>query len=127
MNRAGVTAGTAAALQARMRGRVIDASDPGYDQARRVWNGAIDRHPAMIACCQDTADVVTAVEFGRAHGLPIAVRAGGHGVAGRAVCDGLSRCGPLKPNDSLRKANDAADEASRKVRRSIFMAGIYHN
>jgi FAD/FMN-containing dehydrogenase len=88
MNRTGAMAGTAAALQARMRGRVIDASDPGYDQARRVWNGAIDRHPAMIACCQDTADVVTAVEFGRAHGLPIAVRAGGHGVAGRAVCDG---------------------------------------
>jgi FAD/FMN-containing dehydrogenase len=88
MNRAGAMAGTAAALQARLRGRVIDASDPGYDQARRVWNGAIDRHPAMIACCRDTADVVTAVEFGRAHGLPIAVRAGGHGVAGRAVCDG---------------------------------------
>ena len=88
MNRAGAMAGTAAALQARLRGRVIDASDPGYDQARRVWNGAIDRHPAMIARCRDTADVVTAVEFGRAHGLPIALRAGGHGVAGRAVCDG---------------------------------------
>ena len=88
MNRAGAMAGTAAALQARLRGRVIDASDPGYDQARRVWNGAIDRHPAMIARCRDTADVVTAVEFGRARGLPIAVRAGGHGVAGRAVCDG---------------------------------------
>jgi FAD/FMN-containing dehydrogenase len=84
----GTTAGTGAALQARLRGRVIDASDPGYAAARRVWNGAVDRHPAMIACCQDTADVVTAVKFGRAHGLPIAVRAGGHGVAGRAVCDG---------------------------------------
>ena len=87
-DRMGATATTGAALRARMRGRVIDASDPGYDQARRVWNGAVDRYPAMIACCQDTADVVTAVGFGRAHGLPIAVRAGAHGVAGRAVCDG---------------------------------------
>jgi FAD/FMN-containing dehydrogenase len=87
-DRMGAAAGTGAALRARMRGRVIDASDPGYGQARRVWNGAVDRYPAMIACCQDTADVVTAVGFGRAHGLPIAVRAGGHGVAGRAVCDG---------------------------------------
>ena len=50
--------------------------------------GPFDRHPALIACCADATDVVTAVEFGRAHDLPIAVRAGGHGVAGRAVCDG---------------------------------------
>jgi FAD/FMN-containing dehydrogenase len=84
----GATTQTGAALQARLRGRVIDAPDPGYDQARRVWNGAVDRRPALIACCADATDVVTAVEFGRAHDLPIAVRAGGHGVAGRAVCDG---------------------------------------
>jgi FAD/FMN-containing dehydrogenase len=88
MNGRSAVTGTGAALQARMRGLVIDPSDPGYASARRVWNGAVDRHPAMIACCQDTADVVTAVGFGRAHDLPIAVRAGGHGVAGRAVCDG---------------------------------------
>jgi FAD/FMN-containing dehydrogenase len=86
--RRGAMAGTGAALRARLRGRVIDASDPGYDQTRRVWNGAVDRHPAMIACCRDSADVVTAVSFARAHDLPVAVRAGGHGVAGRAVCDG---------------------------------------
>src|SRR5262249_62193112 len=59
-----------------------------HARARRVWNGAVSRHPAMIACCRDTADVVTAVSFARAHDLPVAVRAGGHGVAGRAVCDG---------------------------------------
>ena len=88
MNGRSAVTGTGAALQARMRGLVIDPSDPGYASARRVWNGAVDRHPAMIACCKDTADVVTAVGFGRAHDLPIAVRAGGHGVAGRAVCDG---------------------------------------
>ena len=49
-DRMGATAGTGAALRAHMQGRVIGASDPGYDQARRVWNGAVDRYPAMIAC-----------------------------------------------------------------------------
>ena len=88
MTGGGTMTGTGAALQARLRGRVIDASDPGYDQARRVWNGAVDRHPALIACCADATDVVTALGFARGHGLPVAVRAGGHGVAGRAVCHG---------------------------------------
>ena len=80
--------GTAAGLQAVLRGPVISPSTEGYDAARRVWNGAVDRRPAMIACCQDTADVVAAIRFARHHGLPVAVRSGGHGVAGRAVCDG---------------------------------------
>jgi len=80
--------GTAAGLRAVLRGPVIDPSSEGYDAARRVWNGAVDRRPAMIACCQDTADVATAIRFARQHGLPVAVRSGGHGVAGRAVCDG---------------------------------------
>jgi FAD/FMN-containing dehydrogenase len=77
--------GTAAGLQAVLRGPVISPSTEGYDAARRVWNGAVDRRPAMIACCQDTADVVAAIRFARHHGLPVAVRSGGHGVAGRAV------------------------------------------
>ena len=88
MTGGGTATGTGAALRARLGGRVIDPSDPGYDQARRVWNGAIDRHPALIACCADATDVVTALDFARGHGLAVAVRAGGHGVAGRAVCDG---------------------------------------
>jgi FAD/FMN-containing dehydrogenase len=80
--------GTAAGLQAVLRGPVIGPSSEDYDAARRVWNGAVDRCPAMIACCQDTADVAAAIRFARQHGLPVAVRSGGHGVAGRAVCDG---------------------------------------
>ena len=80
--------GTAAGLRAVLRGPVIGPSSEGYDAARRVWNGAVDRRPAMIACCQDTADVAAAIRFARQHGLPVAVRSGGHGVAGRAVCDG---------------------------------------
>ena len=75
-------------LRTRLHGRVIDASDAGYDQARAVWNGAVDRHPALIAACANVQDVVAALQFARQHEIPVAVRGGGHGVAGRAVCDG---------------------------------------
>ena len=69
------------------RGRLIGADDADYDIARAVWNGAIDRRPRLIARCVGTADVVTAVRFARDHELEIAVRGGGHNVAGTAVCD----------------------------------------
>jgi FAD/FMN-containing dehydrogenase len=70
------------------RGRLIGADDVDYDVARAVWNGAIDRRPRVIARCSGTADVVAAVRFAREHNLEIAVRGGGHNVAGTAVCDG---------------------------------------
>jgi FAD/FMN-containing dehydrogenase len=66
---------------------LISPSDPDYDEARKVWNGAIDRRPALIARCRDTDDVISALRLGRERGLDIAVRGGGHGVAGLAVCD----------------------------------------
>ncbi|MEV0289484.1 MULTISPECIES: FAD-binding oxidoreductase [unclassified Kribbella] len=69
------------------QGRLITADQAGYDTARAVWNGAVDRRPRLIACCVDTADVVAAVRFARDHDLEIAVRGGGHNVAGTAVCD----------------------------------------
>ncbi|WP_224450090.1 FAD-binding oxidoreductase [Haloprofundus salilacus] len=68
-------------------GDVLLPSDEGYDEARRIWNGMIDRFPALIARCSGTADVVEAVQFAREHDLPLAVRGGGHNVAGNAVCD----------------------------------------
>src|SRR5919108_626116 len=77
-----------AALGRRLRGEVIRPGDPGYDRARRVFNGMIDRRPALIARCAAPGDVVAAVEFARAHDLLVAVRGGGHNVAGNAVCDG---------------------------------------
>jgi FAD/FMN-containing dehydrogenase len=70
------------------RGEQLLPTSPGYDAARRIWNGAVDRHPACIARCKGVADVVGAVRFAREHDLLIAVRSGGHGVAGHAVCDG---------------------------------------
>jgi FAD/FMN-containing dehydrogenase len=70
------------------RGELLLPTSPGYDAARRIWNGAIDRHPACIARCTGVADVVAAVRFARERDLVVAVRSGGHGVAGHAVCDG---------------------------------------
>jgi FAD/FMN-containing dehydrogenase len=74
-------------LRDSMRGPVIAPDDEGYDAARAIWNGAIDRRPACIARCAGVADVVTAVRFARERGLLVAVRSGGHGVGGHALCD----------------------------------------
>lgn len=70
------------------RGELLLPGGEGYEEARAVWNGMIDRHPAIVARCSGVADVVRAVEFGREQGLPVAVRGGGHNVAGTAVADG---------------------------------------
>jgi FAD/FMN-containing dehydrogenase len=69
-------------------GPVLAPGDPGYDEARRVHNGLIDKHPAVIARCLHTADVADAVNFGRSEGLEISVRGGGHSIAGKAVTEG---------------------------------------
>jgi FAD/FMN-containing dehydrogenase len=79
---------TATALQIRgFRGVLITPDHDEYDDARAVWNGAVDRRPRLIARCTGTADVAAAVRFARDSGLEIAVRGGGHNVAGTAVCD----------------------------------------
>jgi FAD/FMN-containing dehydrogenase len=74
-------------LQAAMRGQVVDPAAPDYDEHRRVWNGAVDRRPALIARCADTDDVIACLRHAREFGLEIAVRSGGHSVAGQSVCD----------------------------------------
>jgi FAD/FMN-containing dehydrogenase len=68
-------------------GEVIDREHPAYDEARRVWNGSIDRRPIAIARCRDTEDVAAAVSTGVAHELPLAVRGGGHSIPGHSTCD----------------------------------------
>jgi FAD/FMN-containing dehydrogenase len=75
-------------LAGAVRGETLLPADAEYDAARRIWNGAIDRRPACIVRCAGVADVVAAVRFARERDLLVAVRAGGHGVAGHAVCDG---------------------------------------
>ena len=73
-----------------LRGSVselIAPDDIGYEQARRVWNGMIDKHPALIVPCRGVADVVASVRFAHTHQLPLAVRGGGHNVAGFGTCE----------------------------------------
>jgi hypothetical protein len=75
-------------LRAGFTGELLLAQDPGYDQARRVWNGVFNRHPALIARPANTADVVKAVSFARSHSLLTAVKGGGHSISGQSTCDG---------------------------------------
>ena len=74
-------------LKSQFRGHLITPEDSHYDYARKIWNGMFDKRPSLIAQCVTTADVVSAVNFAREHGLLIAVRGGGHNSAGKAVCD----------------------------------------
>ncbi|MDT4789549.1 FAD binding domain protein [compost metagenome] len=76
------------ALRYELRGELLAPGSAAYDAARVVWNGMIDRRPALIARCRNAADVVASVKHARTHGLAIAVRSGGHNVAGYAVCNG---------------------------------------
>ncbi len=76
-----------AALKTGFRGQVVGRDDADYEAARKVHNGMINRHPALIARCTDTGDVMAALRFGREQRLPIAVRCGGHNAAGLGVCD----------------------------------------
>jgi len=97
-------------LRTKFRGDVIEPKDAGYDNARRVWNGIIDRRPALIVRPSDPADVVTAVRFGRDNELLIAVRGGGHSLPGLSTCDdGLVI-------DLSRMRGAAVDPATRTAR-----------
>jgi FAD/FMN-containing dehydrogenase len=81
-------ASTLEALHASLRGELLRPGDAGYDDARKIHNGMIDRHPALIVRCAGAADVINAVNFARENHLLVAVRGGGHNVAGFAVCEG---------------------------------------
>ena len=76
------------ALRSHLTGEVVGAADAAYDEARAVWNGMIDKRPLAIARCRTSDDVAVAIGIARAAGLPIAIRGGGHNVAGTATCEG---------------------------------------
>ena len=75
-------------FKANLHGELIVPGAANYDSARKVWNGMIDKYPALIARCADSADVVSAVQFARSQHLEVAVRGGGHSFAGNGTCDG---------------------------------------
>ncbi len=74
-------------LEKRLQGPVLQLGDPGYDQARRMWNGRFDRKPALVARCASAQDVAAAIRFAREEGLEISVKGGGHSYAGNSVLD----------------------------------------
>src|SRR5437660_8838750 len=75
-------------LERSLQGRLFRPQDLEYDDARKIWNAMIDRRPALVARCAGAADVQQAVRFARENGLLVAVRGGGHNVAGNATCEG---------------------------------------
>jgi FAD/FMN-containing dehydrogenase len=75
-------------FKTRLRGPVIQPGDPEYDKVRTIWNARIDKRPACIVRCTGVADIIEAVNFARTHHLLLAVRGGGHNIAGAALCDG---------------------------------------
>lgn len=75
-------------FKSRIKGSLIQSGDSGYDEARTIWNAMIDRRPALIVQCGSTSDVQETVRFARTHNLLLAVKGGGHNIAGNAVCDG---------------------------------------
>ena len=96
-------------LSSQLRGACLTPSSPGYNEARVIWNGLADKRPAIIVQCTGAADVIDALRFARKHGLQVAVRGGGHNVAGNASCDGglvidLSRMNAVRVDPVARRA-----------------------
>ncbi len=120
---------TVEALREALSGEVIDRPHPGYDDARRVWNGLIDRYPAVIARCADTADVVEAMRIVRTYRPPVSIRGGGHQVAGSAVCDDgvvidLSRMTAVQVDPLARTARAQAGATWADVDRATQLFGL---
>jgi hypothetical protein len=100
-------------FRADLRGELLRPGDDDYDAARRVFNGAINKFPALIVRCAQVADVITSIRFARVHELLVAIRGGGHNVAGNAICDGgividLSRMRSIRVDPERRTARAEA-------------------
>src|SRR5436190_2769581 len=96
-------------LREAVRGEILTPADAGYEEAARIWNGAHDGSPALVVRCTGAADVIAAVGFARSNDLPVAVRGGGHSVAGFSTCDGgividLSRMNDVRVDAAARRA-----------------------
>ena len=117
------------ALRTVLLGDVILPNEAGYETARHVWNAMIDRRPSVIARCRGAADAIDAVRFARDQGLPVSIRAGGHNVAGHAVCDGgmmidLSLMRSVRVNPERRRAWVERGATWRDVDRQTTAFGL---
>jgi FAD/FMN-containing dehydrogenase len=111
------------------RGPCLQPGDGGYDEARVIWNGSADKRPAIIARCAGAADVIDAVNFAREQGILVAIRGGGHNVAGNAVCDGglmidLSLMNGVRVDPSARRARAGGGATLGDVDRETQAFGL---
>jgi FAD/FMN-containing dehydrogenase len=116
-------------LRVTFRGDLLLPRDQRYETARRVWNSSIDRHPGLIARCVDTSDVIAALRAARRHGLEVAVRGGGHSIAGHGVADGavtidLSRMATVQVNSDARRATVQAGSLLSGLDRATQRHGL---
>jgi FAD/FMN-containing dehydrogenase len=116
-------------LRGRLRGELLRAGDPGYDEARRVWNALIDHHPALVVRCKGTSDVAAAVQFGRQHDLLVSIKGGGHNIAGKAVCEGglmfdLSAMTGIRVDPAARRARAEAGVLGADLDRETQAFGL---
>ncbi len=116
-------------LRSAFLGELVRPGDPDYDRRRRVYNGLVDRRPALIATCQGVADVVAAVRYARGVDLPVAVRGGGHSVAGHGTCDGgvlvdLSRMRGVRVDPARRTARVEGGALLSDVDRATQLYGL---
>lgn len=109
-------------LRAGIRGGVLTAGEPGYDEARRIWNAMIDHRPAVIARCLSSRDVRYAVGFAREHHILLSVRGGGHHIAGNAVAEG----GLTIDLSPMRTVHVQADERTARVGGGALLGDVDH-
>ncbi len=106
----------------RLHGEVLRPEDPNYDEARSVWNGMIDKYPAFVVRSRGVSDVIAAVNFARDHDLPLAVRGGGHNIAGNAVCDD----GLMLDLSAMRSVRVDPEERTARVEPGATLADFDH-
>ncbi len=128
-SRSAVPASDLETFRSQLSGGLLVPGDPGYDEARTIWNATVDRRPAIIARCRTTDDVAHAVRFASKKGLLLAIRGGGHNIAGNAMCDGgmvidLSQMKAVKVDEKARRATVEAGATLADVDRETQKYGL---
>jgi len=116
-------------FRSAFHGQVFEPADPGYDQARQIWNASVNKHPRVIARCSGVADVIAAVDVGRSNNLLTAVRGGGHNVGGRALCDDglvidLSAMGSVFVDKATRRVRVQGGATLGDIDRETYVFGL---
>lgn len=115
-----IAAGALGALRAGLAGKALLPGDAGYDEARTIWNAMVDRCPGLVVRCETAADAAAAVRFAAEHGLLLAVKGGGHNIAGNAVCDG----GVMLDLSPMKAVEVDADARTARVEAGALLADV---